>query len=82
MYEKFNVMYELDRLKFYLNRDGVDAARLAAKQIIKVYLATCKSYRNKHGAKAGNKHPYRYGCLESAYSARFILRNNVLENIS
>lgn len=79
MYEKFNILCEMPRLKFYLDRDGLDAANRAAKKIIKVYLATCKSYRKKHGVKAGNKHPYRYAYLESAYSARYILRNKLLE---
>jgi hypothetical protein len=78
VYPGFNIVCEADRLKFYLNRDGEYIALKAANQIIKLYLANCRSYRKKYGAIAGNKHPYRYGYIESAYSVRYLLRNKFL----
>lgn len=78
MYAKFNPLYEIDRLKLYLNRDGIEEALGAARRMIRIYLSTTKAYRTKPG---GRKHPYRYGYLESAYSARYIIRNKLLEKL-
>jgi hypothetical protein len=68
-----NPDYEAQRLEFYRQRDGVDGAVSAATQMIKVYRAACKSLR----AKYGRNFPFRRGYIESAYSARHLLRTKL-----
>jgi hypothetical protein len=70
-----NPEYELERLEFYRRRDGIDGAVAAAKQMRKVYLAACKALR----AKYGRNFPFRRGYIESAYSARHLLRTRLRE---
>lgn len=71
-------MYEEDRLTFILHRDGLEAAQLKARELIKIYLTASLSTRQKfHTRSYSYRHPY----LESAYSARHILRTKFLESI-
>jgi len=70
-----NILQELDRLNFYINRDGIATAEIKAKELIKVYLAASLATKQKQHTK---KHPYRFVYLESAYSCRHILRAGLL----
>lgn len=74
----FNNLDELDRLSFILNRDGIEQAKEYARILIKIYLEASLRTRQKFKTK---KYPYRFAYLESAYSARYILRHNILDNI-
>ena len=70
-----DLLCEESRLAFVLARDGHDAAVAFARQLITIYLATTRAYKKKPG---GKKHPYRQGYVESAMSARYILRHGFL----
>lgn len=69
----FNLLCEEQRLRFVMNRDGKVAAVAFAKQMIKQYRSTCH-FVFKKKLKSKN-HPYRFSYLESAMSARHLLRN-------
>lgn len=79
---RFNAMYEADRLRFMLGRDGADEARAFAKRTIKVYLAASLATRKNKvdGSYSGSRsHPYREKFIEAAYSFRHLLRTNFIE---
>lgn len=73
---QFNPLYEKERLTFILNRDGLDEAINFAKGLIKTYLKASLTSRTKFRTR---NYPYRRSYIESAYSARYILRNNLIE---
>jgi hypothetical protein len=66
-----DLVYELDRIIFIINRDGPDEGKKFAKRITKIYLDTCKGFRKKFHSRY---HPMRYAYIQSAWSARYILR--------
>lgn len=67
-------MYEYDRIMFVKERDGNEAARVFARSMIKIYLATLKSFRVRFKTRAGMRYQY----IRSAYSARHILRMRLI----
>ena len=75
MYKPIDILYELPRINFIVERDGFESAVNFAKQTVKMYVATVRAYKKKPG---GFNHPFRYGYTESAVSARHILRNQRL----
>ena len=77
-YNKFNPMYEEDRLVFILHRDGLEEAVNVAKQLIKIYLKASLASRQKYRTR---NYPYRHPYLESAFSARHLLRTNFLQSV-
>jgi len=77
-YNKFNLMYEEDRLTFILHRDGIEETIKTAKNLIKIYLQTSLTTRQKFHTR---NYPYRYSYLESVFSIRYILKSKFLENI-
>lgn len=76
MYEKFDILCEQDRLYFILDRDGLEAAVKFARDLINIYLIASLNSRIKFRTR---KYPYRFKYIESAYSARYILNNNLLQ---
>ena len=66
---------EIDRLRFVLNRDGLEGAIRFAKQTIYVYRASLKQ-RNKFGKRAGYGLAYRKELVASCVVARRFLRDN------
>lgn len=66
----FDPLNEQCRIEFYLQRDGLEGAIAAAKQIVRVYLQASLATRKK----GSRNHPYRIKYIEGAYSARHLLR--------
>jgi hypothetical protein len=75
IYPKFNTSAEESRLTFILQRDGLEAARITAKNLKKTYLEASLKSRQKFKTRHST---YRYSYLESAYSIRHLLRTNFL----
>ena len=75
----FNLNYEKERLQFVMQRDGVDAAMAFARQMIKQYRDTCHFVFKKKLKSKNN--PYRFSYLESAMSARYLLRSDFFKNV-
>jgi hypothetical protein len=76
---KFNPLYEVQRLTFYLERDGLEAAKAKALELKQIYLKASLTTRIKYHTRS---YPFRYSYIESAYSARHILRNIILDKIA
>lgn len=73
---QFDPLYEKERLTFILNRDGLDEAINFAKGLVKTYLKASLTSRVKFKTR---NYPFRRSYIHSAYSARYILRNNLIE---
>lgn len=75
---KFDPLYEIPRLTVYLKRDGLEAAKAKAAELKKLYIEASLTTRLKFHTRG---YPFRYSYLESAYSARHILMNGLLDRI-
>jgi len=76
---KFNPLYEVQRLTFYLERDCLEAAKAKAKELKQIYLNASLTTRIKYHTRS---YPFRYSYIESVYSTRYILRNGILDEIA
>lgn len=70
-----SILCEMPRLDFVLQRDGVEGAKQFAKHLIRVYRAASLATKKKTGS---HNHPYRAEYVKSAWSARYILRHNMI----
>ena len=78
VYGKLNPMNEEDRLTHILHSEGLEAAVATAKKLKKLYLEASLKTRVKFHTRT---YPYRFDYIESAYSARHILRTKFLESV-
>ena len=76
--KQFDPLYELNRLTFITHRDGIEKAKIFTKGLIKIYLSASLSSRQKFHTR---NYPYRQSYIESAYSARHILRSDLLQGV-
>ena len=67
VYPKFNINSELERISFYVKRDGLLSAEIKTKELIRTYLDASLKSRQKFNTKS---YPYRFGYVESVYSLR------------
>lgn len=67
-----NKLYEMSRLTFVRDRDGIEAMKAFAIQSVSIYRTSAKSFFMR-------RNPYRRRYLESARSMRYILRYKLLE---
>ena len=77
MYTPFDPLYEERRLIFILCRDGLEEAKIFAHYLITIYLTASLKTRQKYHTRS---YPCRYSYIESAFSARYLLRNGFLES--
>jgi len=75
VYDEFDPLCEMDRLSFVLGRDGKDATLAFARGLIKIYLTSSLKGREKFRTR---NHVYRFKYVESAYSIRHLIRNDLL----
>jgi hypothetical protein len=70
---------EIERLRFVLNRDGLEGAIRFAKQTIHVYRASLKQ-RNRAGHRTGYGLAFRLPLVASCVVARRFLRDHTYIN--
>ena len=78
VYGSLNPNAEVDRLTFILHQEVLEAAIATAKSYVKLYLVASLKSRQKFNTRS---YPYRFSYVESAYSARHLLRTKYLESI-